>query len=495
MPTTYPQAMPPAPTFASDSVAAAAGFRSSNYTGSYEDWLNRAATALANRYMRGERVFDNFSGATGPIGQPDGSDFNSGAGGGTGHISTQTYDFFMNYLKTYAASDPYIGQQFGSPPTQHATWEDASPGATQVKTQGTFEQQTNATAQRDANQQASDERRAQIAADASRYDADQQLAGVKLKVGNDWATAVMQDATSRYVAEGQWGVQKYVAELQEKGQMDRLQLELAQNDKQLAQEALAERDHHQEAMVGLIMQVADYDQKLASEPHNWVAYATWLKDRGQVVNGLSLATVATSSIANSINPAEVANSAGSPGAGIAAIQENVVQQKQAAATQQVGAQTAGTGPQQPGAQQPQGVNTAQPVTAQPAAQGAPGTINGIDLNNPDYVSLANQILGLGGNGTPPSTEQLQATYDSLKGQGSHQQGFGDWSGATTNSLGMKVNPLGQKNDFRRYASLLPSQQSMLLGADTSTGKYEPDYVQELNRSRPKGAVQGAAAWG
>ncbi len=488
------------PTFLTPSAANSQGYSTQDYAGSYQEWLWNAARTLAENYARGIRDFDNFSGSTSGIGQPNASDF------GAGRVSDQTYSFFQNYLQSNSG-DPWIASQFGTAPGRGATYTNAA--QQQIDGQrdiyGTFAQRSAFDAQQGAldRQSALDVanvhagatvQAAQIGAAASNYAADQQLAGVRARVEGDWRIAVLQDATQRYVAEGTWGVQKYVAELQEKGAMDRLKLELGFKDKELAQRALEAKNQHHEAMVALTLEVAKYDQQLAAQPRNWVAYASWLQNRGQVVNALNLATVAASVPESQISPAEVANS-GAPGAGIAATQEAQTQAEAERVT--AGNMTPeGAAPvQAPDAQAPK-QNEASPAPG-PVATQSQYSVNGIDLSNTNYSDLANQLLGLGGGGgAPPTTEQLQAAYDSTATAGDqHQPGFQGWGGASTNRLGMNVNANGAKEVWSRFSKLLPSQQEMRVGAVESTGKYAPDFIEEMNRARPKGNPQGAAAWG
>jgi hypothetical protein len=484
------------PVFRNPDAGLAAGMRSTNYAGSFDDYLWRNSRVLAEAYMRGELPPGSLTMDMSPIGEASTGDWASGQvlgdgkNGGTGRITEQTYQFFYNYLKAYGSQDPYLIQRFGEPPTRMATWEDPN-----VVTQGTFAQKSaenaldRTTQQNIANTYAgASVQSAQISADASRYGADQQLAGVTLSVNNAWRTAQLDDATRRYIAEGDWGVQKFIVQAQESGAMDRLKLELGQRDKELAQAAIGERDRHHEAMVGLVLEVAKYDSQLAGQPRNWVAYAAWLQNRGMVVNGLNLGAVAQMLPETSLNPMEIANSANAQGAAIAAVQT-----AEAAASAQAsgGQQSSSAGTQQQTAATTTG---GQGQQQQEAAAGG-YTVAGVNLDSTDYTGMANQLLGIGGGGgTAPTTEQLQQTYDSIQGQG-RQPNFGAWGGPTTNSLGMVINPNGAKRDFRRWSSLLPSQQEMDLGAVASVGKYEPDFVQEMQASRPKGATRGAAAYG
>lgn len=465
------------------------GYSANTWVGSYEEWLTIAARSMAERYAAGDQaMLDALSGATGSIGQPVRADFGAAKPGVQYSISAQTYQFFEAYLRAYATSDPYIKQQFGVPPTTHATAIDQT--AAQIASDEKIAAGNNATAISVAN----------INAGASNYQADQQLAGIKLQVENDWAKAVMDDATRRYIAEGDWGVQKYIAELNNTGAMDRLKLELGQRDKELAQRAIEEKNRNHEAMIRLALDVAKYDAELGSQPRNWLAYASWLGNRDMVINGLTLATVANMIPENQISPAETASS-GLPGSAMA----TVTQQQATESGQKSLLTPVGSGPQVDGFPDTSGnkpsLMTAPGVmknsTAPASATGAtsPGTaptVSGIDLNSTDYAGIARSLLGITGNGSSqPTTADLQGAYDAT----GKAQGFGAWQGPTQNRLGMTVNPMGHKEDYRKFSDLLPSQQDMRISASGSVGKYEPDFVKEMQRSRPKGGVSGVAAYG
>ena len=472
------------PAFRNPDAGAAAGMRSTNYAGSYDDWLWTAARSMAEQYMRGTLAPGSLTMDMSPIGEAATGDWMSGADGKTGHISDQTYQFFYNYAKAYGSQDPYLVKTFGQPPTRMATWEDPN-----VVTQGSFADRTAFEGAQNDKNRANDLAVANTYADASKYGADQQLAGVTLSVNNAWRTSQLEDATRRYIAEGDWGVQKFVVQAQESGAMDRLKLELGQRDKELAQSAINERDRHHEAMVGLVLEVAKYDSQLAAEPRNWVAYASWLQNRGMVVNGLNLGSVAQMLPETSLNPMEIANSANAPGAGIAAVQ---TADAAAAAAASSGQQQSTAGPE---AQQTAATTTGDQGQQQQQTAAGGDTVAGVNLDSTDYTAMANQLLGIGGGGgTAPTTEQLQQTYDSIQGS-DRQPGYQSWGGPTTNSLGMVIDPRGQKRNFTRWSNLLPSQQEMDLGAVASIGKYEPDFIKEMQQSRPKGATTGAAAYG
>mgnify|MGYP000947247310 CR=1 FL=1 len=464
------------------------GYTSTDYTGSADEWEQVVARSLLDRYLRGDQsMLDNLS--FGGTGQPDRADFGSTIGGGTGTVSAQTQAWALDYARNYAAKDPWIMSQFGAPPSRRATYDEPygqkqhdvwSSG--EAAKDRTFQAGENAADRAARIQEAQISANAQVEsagiyAGASRYAADQQLAGVRLNVENDWKIAVMQDATNRYIAEGNWGTQKYIAELQERGQLERLQMQLAQDDKHLAQSAEQERNRHHEAMMGLALEVAKYDAELAAQPRNWLKYAAWLKSRDIVVNGLSLAMAAQEVPDDAISPQTVQDTTGS---GIAAYQT---------------AQDVQSG-QSGGSTGPEGANPfAGPAMASTASAPSAGTLlDQQTLDQMDPGAFARQLLANSAQASDASPQNLQAAYNAVDttggGQGQPIQGFGGntggGSGYVTNGLGMQVQTLGQKNDYRKFTKLLPSAQEQNVAAAESGGMYAQDYVGAMERSRPKG---------
>ena len=479
---------------------------SPDWGGSYEDWLDIASRTLAERYTMGYRDFDQFSGSTSGIGQPVSSDFGTGASGGTGVISDQTYNFFRRYLQNNGGSDPYVMSQYGTPPSRNATFTPNPDSASSLY--GTFAEKSAWESGEKAKDRAADAARsaadnaariqaAQISANAqiqsSTIDANARIETTRMGVESDWKIATLQDATRRYVAEGDWGVQRYVAELQDKGMTARLQMELGQRDKELAQRAIEEKARHQEQMIGLALEVAKYDAELSAQPRNWLKYAAWLKSRDIVINGLSLSMAADIVPDNAISAAAVADATGSGLAAIQTQQEAMTsgasggaastQDAFGAGTQAIagaGAQTQQQGQQAVGAMQPT-------ISAEQLGQ------------TTDYAGLARSLLGMNGleaSADQASTSNLQTIADTQKTSGGKMPGFGNYTGPTTNAFGVDVpEVMGQKVDYRNFSSLLPSQQEMKFGAIESVGRYAPDYAKEIQRSRPKGGVTGAASYG
>lgn len=457
---------------------------STDYQGSYDEWVYRTARAMAENYARGIAEWEQFSGMTAGLGQPNQADFGSAANGSTGYISESTYDFFVRYVERYGMDDPYIQNTYGAPPQRRATYgQDPNDPAARDAASRDFEARENALDREfTAGENAAD--RAHAMAIATMQEAGA-TARVAMQVENDWKIAVMRDATDRYIAEGNWGVQKYIAELQEAGAMDRLKLELGMRDKELAQRAIEEKNRHHENMVSLALEVAKYDAELAAEPRNWIAYAAWLGQRDTVINGLTLSMAADLVPEDQAINALAMGGQSIPGSGVAMQMSLDMLTGASGGSAQPGvdpfAQTAPISNNL--AQNPQGTQPLQPA--------------GIDLQSTNYGDIAKQLLGLNpaqnaaGTG-PPSTNTLQQTYNSTQG---NKAGFSAWKGPTTNALGMQVDPQGHKVDYRQWSDMFPSIQEMRLGAVQSVGKWLPDYGKELERSRPKGGASGSVSWG
>lgn len=479
----------------------APGMTSRDYFGSLDEWIFNTARALAERYAAGDQsMLDSLSGATASIGQPDRLDFGSTASGAsTGTISAQTYNFFANYVKAYGTTDPWLTSQFGAPPARSATYipDPSSPGALADKAAEEAAKDRAWKTEEYAKDRATDLEIAGIGAASARYSADRQFEAVSLQVENSWRIATMQDATDRYIAEGTWGVQKYVAELQESGAMDRLKLELGMRDKELAQRAIEEKNRYDVALKSLALEVAKYDAELAASPRNWLKYASWLQTRNIVVNGLSLAMAAQEVPEQAIDPATVAETAG-PVAGLTTAQEQLASGTTGGVTSSQNPFGAGmidlsgdTKTFEVGAQsgQPNLNYTPPPSAAQIGQMGA--------------GDLANTLLGMSPGGATPaeaSTGNLQSVMDSLSTTGKGRQAsFGSYSGPTKNALGIDIGPevVGSNVDYRKFSKLLPTQQEMKIGGIESVrgASGVNDWVAELERSRPKGGATGAASYG
>lgn len=495
------------------------GTVTNDFSGSYDEWYQRVVNDLIRLYVEGGPEGGDPAGGgyeSSTIGRPSYEDFGSAKKGGQGHYSHATVQYFENYVKTYGAQSQWIKDHFGAPPERRATYNPDPNSPSSI--QGTqAEREAAANADREDRQafdaaEAEKERTftaAENAADRKiSLDLDANAtARVKMQIDSDWKIATMEDATRRYIAEGDWGTQKYIAELQETGALTRLQLELGQRDEELAQRAIEEKDRHHESMLALTLEVAKYDAELSAQPRNWLAYAGWLQTRNVVINGLTLAMAADMVPDTAIDPGEIASS---PAGGLTALQttsgnEQVTQ----VAPKTGGAQAEALGLLSGASGGATGTSTElEALGFKAQTQGAggeqgdarvrAGQVAGIDLNSTDYSAIARKLLGintLGPQGAP-STAELQAAYDATNTSGMAKTGtYGAYAGPTTNKFGMKINTQGGQEDYRNFGNLLPSQQDMRLAAVESTGKWLPDFLQELQRSRPKGGVAGAASYG
>lgn len=488
------------PTFRDPVDAASAGYYSVDYAGSLDEWIETVARSMVDRYLDGDQsMLDGMSGATGGIGQPNRADFGSRKPGENGRVSAQTVAFFRNYARTYLDKDEWIRNNFGPPPTRSATY---------TTTELTRDDKLSEAQKDRENQLAVAKEYAGATIEAARLQADAQVQAAQIRADTDWAIAQMEDLTRRYIAEGEWGLQRELAYMQENGLMTRFMLELGFKEKALAQEAKAERNRHHEAMLGIITELAKYGTQLAAEPRNWIAYAAWLQNRGEVVNALTLQAAAQAVPETSIDPGELVNTpAGQNLAGGIVVQNILIAGQNG---MQVNGVSIGTGVQPPGGQQVSGQQYNFNWSGQQGLPQLPGgqqmqtggqqaqpeanySWNGINLNNTNYTELANQILGL--QGPAPTTQQLQETYESVNPAGSSIDTTGYYSGPKVNALGMQVNPLGHKNAFGKFSKLLPSQQQMNIGAASSVGRPEQDYIAEFTRAMPRGRSRGAAAYG
>lgn len=472
----------------------AIGKVTTDFTGSRNEWEDRVIGSLISRYKQGLGGAGGYG--DGSIGQPAAEDM----GTPRTPVSFQTVQYWENYVKKFGASDPEIQKQFGTPPSRSASFVDDPNSASSIY--GTFKDK----AAENALDRASRERisaadnaaqigAANISAGASRYAADKQYDATKLQVDNNWKIATLDDATRRYVAEGDWGVQKWVTTANNEGSMARLQLELGQRDEELAQRAVEEKNRHGEAMTGLALEVAKYDSELAASPRNWLKYAAWLKSRDIIVSGLTLAMAAQEVPDNTISPQLVANTTGMNTAGIETAQE---------------AQTAASGTPAPSAVQTQAAATATggtgaPTTSPGASVPAAGQMTtgggGMQLAQPAQetpAQMAQRLLGSFGQTSAETTpDALQATVNSLNTTGGRRSSFGGDGSAMVNSQGISIPEAnGSQVDYRNFGRLLPTQQAMKAGAVESVrgASGVSDWIAEMEKSRPKGGNSGASTY-
>ena len=485
------------------------------YLGSYDQWFDQVVGDLIARYKTGEGgsgwADPTFSS---PYGKPDPNDF----GNPERPLSMATQRFIEEYVKNEGANSPYIQATYGAAPDRRQTFVNDPNSASAI--QGTFAERSaweSGEAAKDraltASMAAADRasREAIAAADnavrmasiaSSERIASMQEAGAtqrtKMQIDASWREAQLADATRRYIAEGDWGTQRWVVETQEAGALQRLQLQLAFDREALAQQAVAEVNRHQENMISLAIQVAQYDAELASNPANLYAYAAWLQNRNVVVNGLTVAMAAQEVPPQAIDPAEVANTTGDMLAGLqqqalvsgqsgGSAQQMTAEQLQQIIAGSTGAPAGTTAQMLAGAQLPQ-------HEASPSAKELGQTT--------DYTSLANELLGMNPvapNAADVSQPNLQAIANSLNvgGNAGTAAGFGQWGGSRTNSLGVTIPQVsGQEIDARKYVGLLPTeQQGVLAGVKSVRGSQGiTDFARELERSRPKSRSSGATSF-
>lgn len=499
-----------------------------DYSGSYDEWRQRVVSDLVRRFVLGL----GGKGSDDPsLGNPSPEDFGSGANGQTGQYSFATLQYWERFVDKYGATDPFVQENYGPPPDRRATYvaDPNSAAAVQDRTiqdnkdQRTWQSGENAADRRHDMDVVNAQIKAQQDRDAAnnawqsgenaldrtfqagQSQADRDLAWrqtqestnqIRMQIESNERLAAIDDATRRYLAEGDWGVQKWITEQQEKGALDRLTLELGMRDKELAQAATGEANRHHETMVGLIMQVAQYDSELAAQPVNWLKYAAWLKNRGQIVDGLTLSMAAEQVPEQAISPQDVATS-GLPGASVAAAQ-TFEQQMQSG---QPAIQTQAAPSENPAAANAQNM-AGTGSTAQSAAQpDSAYSYNGIDLNNRNYGQLLDQILGLNPNapvnGVDNSKENVQATLDSLNTTGANaQQNVAGGQGFQLNGDQFAFNGAGSQQDYRKFAALKPAQQQMNVAAAQAAGSDVNDYLYDMKKAKPKGGVlSGAGGYG
>ena len=459
-----------------------------DYVGSRDEWEDYVIDSLINNYKRGYGGAGGY--ADGSIGQPNPNDF----GTPDKPLSAQTQKYWEDYVRKFGANDPDIVQNFGSPPNRNASFVDDPNSASKLQADNnawkTGENALDRALERDLDAGATNRTAMQEAGATQR---------TQMQIDSSWKEATLADATRRYIAEGDWGVQKWVTSENNGAAMARLQMQLQFDREALAQQAVAEKNRHHADMVSLALEVAKYDAELAASPRNWLKYAGWLKARNIVVNGMNLAMASQEVPEESIDPGTVANATGSNVAGL-----------QAQAELQSGASGGSTSSQDAfGAQtidygNDQMLNgQAQNQTPTPATMGAaqptlsPEQIAGAT----DYTKLAKDLLGM--NPLAPteadvSQENLQGIANGLQTSGRGKiAGFGASGAPTTNALGIEVPEANGKDvNYRQFSSLLPSEQQMKVGAVESVRGSAgiSDWVAEMERSRPKGNGS-SLAWG
>lgn len=493
------------------------GYVSPDYAGSYQEWFETAVQILLERYSSGEGGSGwAEEGFQSPYGTPNPNDF------GNNTISWQTENFVENFVREAGDSSNWILENIGPPPDRDATYiQDPNSASAIQQGQQDFTASENAkdrefTAEQNAADRAAAAERARISAEAtkysadvsaaaSRYAADQATARTQMQIDNAWRIAKMDDATRRYIAEGDWGVQKWVTTENNRAAMARLERQIEFDEKALAQRAIEEKNRHREQMVGLAMEVAKYDAELAASPRNLMKYAAWLQNRNIVVNGMSLAMAAQEVPEDMIDPEEVAETTGDNLAAMQTAQETeaLVSGQSGGMQQQLtpeeldqivsGATATDITGQQQGAQQLASTFPGQEMLPQKQT-----SLSAEQLESMDPQAIANDLLG--SNPLAPtqgdfSTQNLQSLMDATRTGGTDQAGFGAYSGPTTNALGVEIPEVSGKDvDFREFSDLLPTEQGVKLsGIESVRGPSGVnDFAEEMLRSRPKGRARGGS---
>lgn len=471
-----------------------------DYAGSRQDWINTVARTLMENWIMGRGGLPGYGDAS--IGQPSQADFNNGGAS----ITEQTKAYFMKYAEKFGANDPWIVEQFGAPPDRSATYQPNPNSASSIS--GTFAERSAFEAGENEKDRAVDregfatqERIAAMqdagATERTRMQESGATERVSMQIAASWAEATLADATRRYIAEGDWGVQKWVTNENNTAAMERLQLQLAFDREVLAQQAVAEKNRNHEAMLGLALEVAKYDAELAASPRNWLKYAGWLQKRNIIVNGMSLAMAAQEVPEDEIDPATVADATGSNIAAMQAAEEaNAI--VSGASGGSTSAQDPFTGTQQVAGGAPGGAAT----TPGTAVQQAGATPSAEELGQMDPGALANQLLGSNpwaADGADTTQQNLQNIANSLTTANRPRvASFGAYGGSTTNALGIDIpEASGHQVDYRQFSRLLPSEQEAKIGAVESVrgSAGVSDYIKEMEASRPKGGAARLATFG
>lgn len=456
-----------------------------DYSGSYDEWFERVVSDLIYRYSEG---LGGASITGGTVGAPAQEDY------GNGTVSYATEQYWENFVRQYGGQSQYIISTYGPAPERHASYvtDPNSPAATNAaqREENQLDRDFEATQsaldrEHDATENAADRAVQRESIAAGLEEARMREAGaterVQMQIASDQAMAAMDDATRRYIAEGDWGVQKWMTEENNRSSMERLMEELGFRREELAQRAIEEKNRHQENLVSLALEVAQYDAELAASPRNWVAYAAWLQNRNVVVNGLSLAMAAQEVPEEMIDPSEVAGS----GDNMAALQQGLVSGQSGGSASPMSGSGLTADMYGPGSALPQHQPSMSPD----------------QIGSTDPGDLANQLLG--SNPLAPtqqdySTQNMQAVSDSMQTAGQDIAGFGAYGGPTTNAMGVNVAEVtGSDVDYRQFAKLLPSQQEAKIGeVESVRGPWGGgDFIAEMQRSKPKGQAAGVSAYG
>ena len=437
-----------------------------DYEGSSQEWEEYVYLALLDRWYQ-DPSFTGFSLPTDGLGI-------IGAKPQPGDpVSQHAQQFIRNYIRRHGSNDPWIAQHFGKRPDRSATYQTQ-------ETEFLYK-------------------------------------------------ARIDDLTRRYIAEGEWGVTRYVEELREQGMMDRLALELGFKREELVQRAIEERNRRDEALRAMSLDAAQFGMN----PRNMFAYAAWLAGNNLPVTPQAIAMAQQEVPVDQLHPQITEQFAGP----LAALDQvhaaeqsggdlgapppeygGIVDTQQPAAGGQKTTPAAGSTPPsgsmastsmtpdtprgQEGAAKPTadqlsqepGTATVKPLEPGPLGQpqhidptvSAQPTLNITQLLQQYGTTAPSQLDPYGLHPEAPTVQQLQSITDSLRTSDTPQPTrtlpMGD-----VNALGVKIPEAhGSQVDYRQFSKLLPSQKDQKLSGVSSVGRDERDYFTEIDRSRPRG---------
>ncbi len=421
------------------------GYVAPDLEGSYEEWFDGVVSTLMDNWAAGLGLPDPRY-ITPDMGMPNKQDQLDDS------RSFQSQQFFEAYVR--ANSDPWIARNFGPAPTRHATFEidpDRPGEIARLREEGA-------------------DRRLGIAEAGA-------TERVQLKIDAAWRISQEEIAARLYIAEGDWGVQKWMTEQNNTGAMDRLMATLGVRREELAQRAIEAQNQHKQAMMFLALEVAQYDADLASKPRNWIAYAAWLSNRGVVVDGLSLAMAAQEVPETELDAQETQESTGSGQAATEAAEAGEPGGPVTQSAQERAAQDAGTG-----------VDLGAKTTQQAVTTTTPGAAELGDMTMDEFLK---QLFG-DDAAAGPDLPAMQNVLDSLR----TTEGP---SPTATNALGLRVAEFqGKDVDPRAFTQdLNRTQKQMKVGAVESVRGQSGgiDFLGEIERFRPKGGATGPVSFG
>ena len=309
------------------------------------------------------------------------------------------------------------------------------------------------------------------------------LAGPPPADGAQWAKVkgeVTSNLIEAYVAGDRAGVAEYLADLAEANpaQMERL-IPMFTTWDQVKVNAQSVANQHEQAMLSLAASVAQFDAELAAQPRNWIQYGAWLRNSGQLVNGLTLAMAAREVPDDQIAGLSAGDSVGDMLNAQTKMRGGSVGGRETDPTtgQTVQPQDAGTGggitptvsQAQPTAQQPAR------AAPQPTAQQQRADAAGDDVSRRLTAYLSNRpTFDIGAY--QQAASQLQTT--STRGP--------------TNALGINVGETrGGEVHAPSYFSFTPGERELKRGLVESVrgrGTFQ-DFEQEIETARPKGNAQ------